>query len=51
VEKYLRALCEGRVVAKLSVRWVRPEHYEEMLREARVYVELVNSQGHSIPKL
>ena len=40
-----------RVVIKLSDLWQHPELHEEMLREARTYVELGKLQGHGIPKL
>ena len=40
-----------RVVVKLSDLWQHPELHEEILREARTYVELGKLQGHGIPKL
>jgi serine/threonine protein kinase len=51
VEQYLRALCEERELIKLTDLWQHPELHEEMLREARAYVELGKLQGHGIPKL
>ena len=39
------------VVVKLTDLWQHPELHEEMLREARTYVELGKLQGHGIPKL
>jgi tRNA A-37 threonylcarbamoyl transferase component Bud32 len=40
-----------KVVIKLCDLWQHPELHDEMLREARTYVELGKLQGHGIPKL
>jgi tRNA A-37 threonylcarbamoyl transferase component Bud32 len=40
-----------RVAIKLTDLWQSPELHEEMLKEARTYVELEKLQGHGIPKL
>jgi hypothetical protein len=40
-----------RVAVKLTDLWQHPELHREMLREARVYVELEKLQGHGISKL
>jgi tRNA A-37 threonylcarbamoyl transferase component Bud32 len=48
VENYLRALCEE---VKFTDLWQHPELHEEMLTEARAYVELGKLQGYGIPKL
>jgi serine/threonine protein kinase len=40
-----------RVAVKLTDLWQHPELHEEMLREARVYVELGKLQGDGIPRL
>jgi hypothetical protein len=48
VENYLRALFEE---VKFTDLWQHPELHEEMLTEARAYVELGKLQGHGIPKL
>jgi tRNA A-37 threonylcarbamoyl transferase component Bud32 len=40
-----------KVVIKLCDLWQNPEFHDEMLNEARTYVELGKLQGHGIPKL